>query len=160
MNNQDKINFIREKCIAANPEIVELKFGCEVETTEWNEYDSGRRFIVADTAVCLRHKKYREECYDDFRCSMRDAFAVIRIEEEEGFWYEKFKPSELKPLGRPISLADVLLAKFRANLNHMGGVMSQDYSSVGEAVAWWNLHADDLEKQSEETINFLAELLT
>ena len=35
MNKQQKTDFIRGKCVEANPEIMELKFGCEVK---WKKY--------------------------------------------------------------------------------------------------------------------------
>jgi hypothetical protein len=62
--------FVREKCFVANPEIMELKFGCEFDTP------SGRMVYIGESQECT-----------------------------------------------------------------------------------WNLCADDLEQQSEETINFLCELL-
>jgi hypothetical protein len=59
--------------------------------------------------------------------------------------------------GRPIRLADVLLA-INATLRKERGTISLDENSV-KLILFWNLRADDLEKQSEETISFLAELL-
>jgi hypothetical protein len=35
MTKHKKLQFIREKCIESNPEIVELKFGCLVDTKIW-----------------------------------------------------------------------------------------------------------------------------
>jgi hypothetical protein len=55
--------------------------------------------------------------------------------------------------GRPIRLADVLLAMTRV----LNGEEAQ--RPVLELIDDWNLRADDLEKQSEETINFLYDLL-
>lgn len=67
---------------------------------------------------------------------------------------------EFKVFGRLIRLADVLLAisdckNFLALWARAGkfGIVNR-FDKV-----YWNLRADDLEKQSEETINFLYELL-
>ena len=51
---------------------------------------------------------------------------------------------------RPIRLADVLLA--------IGEIRPDFLLAVGH-LASWNLRKDNLEEQSEETINFLASLL-
>jgi hypothetical protein len=70
-------------------------------------------------------------------------------------------------ISRPIRLADVLLAipqneSCKAQAVSMNGDFfdfdddMKTYTIVGSP---WNLRADDLEKQSEETINFLYELL-
>jgi hypothetical protein len=118
------LHFIREKCIAANPEIVELKFGCEFENVK-----TGARFIIPTNG---------------------------------------YPNDNHKILGRPIRLADVLLAIENANGNielatygeplHIGHYEKPEREGY-YSKAYWNLRADDLEKQSEETISFLYELL-
>lgn len=137
MNMNDKIQFIREKCIAANPEIVELKCGCEASDRYGNDW-----------------------VYNGWE------------------WWGKEKlmkniGTELAIVGRPIRLADVLLA-IHGRYHHgdvvdvrilPSGTFQKMYTGTVMPGDWdygpvWNLRADDLEKQSEETINFLAELLT
>src|SRR4051812_12619499 len=90
MNNQEQINLIREKCIASNPEIVELKFGCEV--------DRGAG-VEAKEIVCG---------YFD------DQIALMRSHPNVGDFLPFEVPKDLVPtwtiLGRTIRLADVLLA--------------------------------------------------
>jgi hypothetical protein len=127
MTTQDKLNFIREKCIAANPEIVELKFGCVIRT-----------------------KKYRWESTEE----IVTAVYPDEIDEVELAFREKHIKHEdiTEVLGRPIRLADVCWAMFTQKSLGPG-----EYADL--AVIYWNLRADDLEKQSEETINFLYELL-
>jgi hypothetical protein len=57
-------------------------------------------------------------------------------------------------------LADVLLAIDEDKVHR--GEMKQttmSYALAAQVMSKWNLRADDLEKQSEETISFLSELL-
>ena len=63
-------------------------------------------------------------------------------------------------LGRPIRLADVLLAYIHcAKLAHVVAEANKHLDNELKIMMMWNLRADDLEKQSEETVTFLAELL-
>jgi hypothetical protein len=76
-----------------------------------------------------------------------------------------------KVSGRPIRLADVLLAigqrqkdsetPFNFAIHDSGAIMKWDLRLAEwfNTCIVWNLDADDLEKQSEETITFLYELL-
>lgn len=90
-----------------------------------------------------------------------------------GFEYCKCSPKRTECYkDRPIRLADVLLSirntnepsKYYSGITCLGN-FTEDF---GEKTVWrneekkpisWNLRADDLEKQSEETISFLYELL-
>jgi hypothetical protein len=69
----DKPQLIREKRIAATPELVELKFGCEVSAyiagedgdPMWADYETG--VVLHECGIYSRHKKwsihlYREGC--------------------------------------------------------------------------------------------------
>jgi hypothetical protein len=105
-----KSEAIRTACIQANPEIVELKLGCEVEKLTYSEWDSGRFYVVAETAVCDKHKKFNEKCNEEEDgCIIRDGVEILEWT-EENWWTFRLRQSELKSLGRPIRLADVLLA--------------------------------------------------
>ena len=81
MNN--KLQLIREKCIAANPEIMELKLGCKIV----NKY---RNKMPVSLFVCKNGNTYRTF--------------------HEVFGYEDSPSENFEILGRPIRLADVLLA--------------------------------------------------
>jgi len=62
---------------------------------------------------------------------------------------------------RPIRLADVLLAiEPGIYLDVSGGFFKHDARGVRIYFAIWNLRKDDLNSQSEETIDFLAGVLT
>lgn len=114
---------LKKKIQEANPEIMEVKFGCEIRTP-------------FTTYVIGKHTPDKEN--------------VIEI------------------LGRPIRLADVLLA-----LENEYQAQDKSYAVDGEGtfifvnkdveMTWvngsWNLKSDSLDKQSPETINFLMELL-
>lgn len=125
MTIQQKKAFVREEIIKVVPEILELKFGCEVETIQYNEYDSGRMFVIAEIAVCKKHKNYREECYEEENgCSVSDALHVAQITEEEGWILRTFKHDELKIIGRPIQIADFL--RTLNTLRHDGSYIITD----------------------------------
>jgi hypothetical protein len=131
----EKIQLIREKCIAANSEIMQLKFGCEVISGK-----TQFRILAIKDGVGL---------YETDHGTIGD-FTRNTIFDEI--------------LGRPIRLADVLLASgcntytVPKDRFHSGDLLfSGDWQTGGQIV--WNLRADDLEKQSEETISFIYELL-
>lgn len=76
-------------------------------------------------------------------------------------------PPEIEVEFRPIRLSDVLLAMDKKGLNYLvdlGGVFVKQIAIGLDKIEWtnysWNLKEDDLSKQSEETINFLAKVLT
>jgi hypothetical protein len=111
---KDKIKFITEKCIAANPEIRKHYAMCP----------------GCGSGIC----KQLMYC-----------------------------PIEIS---RPVRLADVLLAmeeKRGIDEDYMlspSGNMFAMHTPNGSCIFNWNLRADRLEDQSEETIDFLANLLS
>jgi hypothetical protein len=154
MSKDQQLNFIREKCIAANPEIVELKFGCGI-TWSYDHYLNS----VAKTRVT------KNGFIVDFANMPGPSPLLVRLERDKTI--KRLHPDEVQVLGRPIRLADVLLTipknkSAKAQSVSMNGDFfdfdedMKDYNVVGSP---WNLRADDLEKQSEETINFIYELL-
>lgn len=116
----DKLKLIREKCIAANPEIVETP--------------KSNLVVVALLGI--------------IESNIRDTGQAHLAEMKLG--------ELLEILGRPIRLADVLLAIKTQWEKRDPDAM---YHDIIKTVSIWRLSTDDLEKQSEETINFLAELL-
>jgi len=134
----EKLQFIREKCIAANPEIVELKFGCLLNNIHRPSYPITMFLWKVGEQVMTFHPQFDQELVKDMH--------------------------SLEIFGRPIRLADVLLAigcnsytvpkdRFRDG----NSLYSGDWNANGQIM--WNLRADDLEKQSQETVDFLYELL-
>lgn len=166
MTHQDKIAFIRQKAIEANPEIVELKFGCEVVL------DKNKKSIALS---------------EDLQGRMHFFSIHHPVSELQAIGLELIKNGEIKIIGRPVRLADVLLAignhqdKWRET-NWFTWVfpVAQELGKSGEWAnfcgyshdkGWalltnkdkcpvgWNLRADDLEDQSEDTIEFIYSLL-
>lgn len=74
----------------------------------------------------------------------------------DSFWeINKVETAKIRQ-GRPIHLADVLLAL--PNPEPLSLYPNRLLIGTHPAVFWWNLRKDDLTEQSEETITFLAEL--
>ena len=137
MNNLQET---REAIIKAVPEIVELKEGC--------------RAIIGDIKhpLVLLHNRDSENVSDWLT---KDRSAIIST-----------PPAKIKEIiGRPITLADVLVALESAttrtiNLNPYGELLTIAYYDQIDKYHYthWNL-SKDLSKQSPETINFLHSLL-
>jgi hypothetical protein len=143
MNGYDKLKSVIQQ---ANPEIMELKFGCETN----------------EGIVFTPQRGIKVEIYIE---------GDGRIEE--------YHVSDLKILGRPIRLADVLLAldKLRVDgidniqVDTNGDICSSEHIKYlnGKEIQpelhnpeyWcnWNLKDDNLENQREETKQFLIKLL-
>lgn len=129
MTHQEKLAFIRAKCILSNPEIVELKFGCKIACEQSEQHS-----VVT--------------VYDSF------------VECENGIDYSSY---EYKIIGRPITLADILLAlKMRSNYGYIAtnGEMFQSGRDIEDGIAGakWNL-LKTLEDQDEPTISFIYNAL-
>ena len=120
MTKEQKIEEIRKKAILVNPEIVELKFGCEIK------YDNKNVRLV------------------------RQGFT--------GNWLLEtglsVDISDYKIIGRPIRLADVLLAIMRKS-DYNNPTRNETF----DLIRLWNCADDNLENQSEEMITFIHELL-
>lgn len=130
---------IRVACIAAQPEITELKFGCEVKIKvkdDWHK-DSGVVYHILDRNTASVDESYR---------------LVER-------WNSEYHPSCFEVLGRPIRLADVLLVLGNGwTRNRQTKIYDLDQKCQA-VVCQWSMTKDDLAKQSEETLTFIAGLL-
>ena len=128
---------------AANPEIMELKFGCEVLMNQYLkcEYDT----LYENEIVKVGSDLW-------INCSLY------------------YKQHTFQSLGRPIRLADVLLAiQKKPGINNVaieeyGVWMQTDYEGYGEIHdgdkrVKWNFLDDNLDHQSDECKLFLIELL-
>ena len=94
---------------------------------------------------------------------------LVRAYDDEHLDSERIYYQNVK-VSRPIRLVDVLLAidKFHGNMfvDEVGCFVkpkrkefTYNYVIKNDRNIKWNLHQDDLSKQSEETIKFIAELL-
>ena len=145
---KELIKEIREKCIKANPEIVELKFGCIIQI-------KGSKPTVLDnkTPIVLKGNKFEEK--------------GLYFNLAKNKFYQKHKmfggDLEVKIIGRPIRLADVLLAMpvrfyVKSGNGYFLDSRKADLPSCQEC--FWDLEDDNLEHQSEETLTFLKTILT
>lgn len=121
----------------ANPEIMELKFGCEITLKSSFDRETVQHKMVLQMSG-------EHVFFDNFsqigKIRSRDIVEII---------------------GRPIRLADVLLALRGKNYQKMFPV--EDFGIRADCPAiWrsiWNLKDDNLDNQPEETKQFLCDLL-
>ena len=131
--NDEKYDQLKQIIQAANPEIMELKFGCRV----YIEPDEGSPFYSMITQGWgLPDKLYQ-------------ILGSLNEYREEDF-------TEI--LGRYISLADVFIA-MKTNLPRGKFIHYRD-SLIADIPTCWKFKDDNLDHQSDETKQFLAELLT
>lgn len=173
------MNELKKKIQEANPEIMELKFGCEIELID-TEYGS-----ELFNAVVIA-KNWSGFFYIPFENWSKNPLGSDKYHFHDEPEQREFQ--QLKILGRPIRLADVLLAlqkmdtkprdfgkkigycdfeefkldemgDFRITYKQQGCRCSYDCADRHLLFATWNLKDDNLDNQSEETINFLKGLL-
>lgn len=136
------LEIIRAATIAASPEIMELKFGCTVL------HNDGEALLVVRWNTS------------------NDSLDTVTIGTASPFESYNLYPSEYTVLGRPIRLADVLMAIKQEHrifaVDDNGDIISLDIAGrviTYPALANWNLRLDDLTQQSPETLQFLSDLL-
>jgi hypothetical protein len=151
MSKQEKIEYIREKAIEANPDIKKLEFGCEVK---YRNQEETYRFIMENPLVCMQCVCTTGVHIEGLSDKSPQSFCKHRFEE----WFEI--------IGRPIRLADVLLAlkesehrtEVGLNFNLDGAYLYYD-DFENASGSKYNLKQDDLTLQPPETIDFLYSLL-
>lgn len=132
---------IKEKVREAVPEIMELKFGCEVLISGAGEH------IVCDITEM-----------DNVWCIKLD-----RIRGDvKGIWLARKllinKPNEI--LGRPITIEDVFKTiNKKYNGDEYATLASNGWIHFGRERAYWDF-SKSLDNQSKETLSFFAGLLT
>lgn len=151
MTKPEKIEEIRKACILANPEIVELKFGCEVIDKGFNHQNNSKGVFIA--------------------LAMEDNIFMV-YENGDVSW--AISKSQIEILGRPIRLSDVLLAiersdktgwhiysngEFAQNAGYNEMYLEQKICGINESHIRWNLLKDSLEDQDEPCLTFLVDLL-
>lgn len=155
---------IRKACIAANPEIVELKLGCLIRPKneeglvnlykfEWGdekgEHDHFPLEVIHYTPDSETYEE-RELIEGELVVGFFDPFEGYVVRQDTRDWLAMDDMKEdVEILGRPIRLADVLLT----------GADGFGAKNVLDLTIYWNLRKDSLEDQSEETIDFIYQLL-
>lgn len=136
---------IRQACIKANPEIMELKEDSKVEVADSVDFYTAP--YIGDIGFIFNIKKRSKKW----------------IQYEVGFGngdWELFTKKELKVI--PVfRLADVLFALGKKDVP---GVFVSRFGEIEgkgnyQSGAKWDLKHDNLELQSEETLRFLSDLL-
>lgn len=146
MTTQEQIQFIRQKCVEANPDIVKLQYGCWVKRKD---------YYVPDLLIHI-------QSYEDFNdvsiCEARNGEYAIA----NNYRASTQEISDWIIIGRDIRLADVLLA--------MNGKLGDDTYAIGYhgcthkpegqyVLHNWVLTKDRLEEQSPATIELIYNLL-
>jgi len=130
---------VRAAVIKAVPEILELKFGCEIRRVT-NEEDVE---VILHTAA-------------------NHPFYFVAKTDNTGGRYLDYKKSEWEIIGRDITLADVLRAMVQGvHLTTSGDdIRMVAYDGEGSCLGlgWWNLPLP-LHLQSEEALTFLDKTL-
>ena len=136
-----KLEYIKSKVVEVNPEIMELKFGCEVKNKTSNDY----RIILRGVA------------FKGGMPMLCDSGMFRRVN------VHYFPIENVEILGRPIRLADVLHTLDEGSNQEIVVHIDGELGIADEAIIWkntyWNLQDNNLTNQSEECINFLAEVL-
>lgn len=131
MNN---LQLIKEACYKANPEIKELKFGCEIVAKKSNKTLTVAGQYEGDPLVL------------DYFTGFPQVVVV------DGY----MNTDLVEILGRPIRLADVLF--MIGKTKHVVAV-DTDGDFIEATPAEWNLLDDNLDHQSQETLQFIGNLL-
>jgi hypothetical protein len=168
MSDYDKLKQVIQ---AANPEIMELKFACEVMA--WYGEDCLSFTVLSESIVCRKHKVWKDECYEEDNTD--ESVLAVELSDEGAFTTnllkEKsdakiYRPYVYEILGRPIRLADVLLAieetsnqaivlDSRGRMTDINTATSNGFHNAIQ----WNLKDDNLDHQSDECKEFLIKLL-
>lgn len=174
---ENKLETIRQACIKANPQILELGFGCELNV--YYGEDINKR-----EAILLEKGEHIADSFPGGGEHQQDYVPYEKVWLKEPYvdceqCLDTDKDTNwviFEILGRPIRLADVLLAIQAGNWiekNRTWSISTSGlffpYEMVGAGDEWdkemngkrptWNLLKDRLEDQSDETLTFLAELL-
>jgi len=157
---KDKIEFIRKKCIEANPEINKLDMGCAYKRKAikgaWHKHTLVRPVSYENLCGC-KQGMLSTQAFRSFKCGLC---------KKEKSWPNGGVPkwcldcaserkvcphckTGLEILGREIRLADMLIT--------LEGKVRNESALV--LIAMWNLLKDSLQDQSEETIDFIYDLL-
>lgn len=126
---------------AANPSILELKFGCELQHADRLLYVL---YPLGSDIYCT----YREQ-----KTGRPALWMLTKFQRE----YDR----TFQILGRPIRIADVLLAidkRLNYAVNQLGSFIDLENKEM-DVEATWDLVNDSLDAQSPETIQFLINLL-
>lgn len=144
MITEQKLQAIRRKCVEANPEIMELRDGCIVQY----EYVHGGVSMQG----AFFGRMFGSEKDDQWGLRVKNCVMPIPNKTH-------FEKTAIR-LGRPVRLADVLLA-WKASRPTDVRYWHSNASGCDQdgIISSWDLRNDSLNDQSPETIDFLFRLL-
>ena len=122
----NKLEELKAVIVKANPSIMNLEFGCEIE--------------------------YKKKVLKVL--TVRDVTYLYVLNDDDLPEHIPLRVDLFKILGRPIRLADVLLA-----LGADGFVDKEQENNIMNCLVRWEYTDDNLTHQSPETINFLHKIL-
>ena len=153
-NRQQKLDFIRAKCVEANESILDLKMGCRVLiwSPEYDGEDYGtivKKIVVKDQYLACKNRY----------------FVLIDSRSNNSLETLYFDEKEFKVVGRKPGLCDILMA-----LNEIGidGIPSLEEAEAFDRqydlnvlglCSKYNLSTDDIELQSDELVDQVFILL-
>jgi hypothetical protein len=151
-----QLDAVRAAVIKANPDILKPHRGARIRRNR----DGKEGFIVTDFFTV----DFCTCCYlmYDNEAGYTHMAQYAEFTLPEGHQHYDMK---LDVLGRPIRLADVLLAweknGISKSVDQSGKMVDVKFDGEHQRteLAWWNLRQDSLDQQSPETILFLASLL-
>jgi hypothetical protein len=144
-----KLEYIRSKCIEANPDILKLEFGCELEVNipaDGNPWDGAeyspektyKAIVTADEYIQFPNGDHSYDCPVDH----------LKENVYKGEYVDDEDLTQIIVKGRPIRFADVLLATRK---------ISECYDM--DILSLWNLLDNDLNNQSQKCWDLIANLL-
>jgi len=150
---EEKLKLIRDKCVEANPSIKDLVMGCKVFDLEEN-----KECVVWKTSLDMpKPEVYLDTSYPHYEAEYR----FSAEENPSGYHY--------KILGRDIRLADVLCMIQTVSIQYaidtngeflvMKETKDRTQFEFKSAKFHWYLTQDNLEDQSDKTINFIYQLI-
>ncbi len=137
MTTPDKIEEIRKACIEANPEIVELEFGCLFQI-------KGAKY--PQPIIGIKWKENEDTGIDEIDY-FRDIYGG-----KVGY------TNSIEIIGRPIRLADILLA-IEVKLENRKDNEILKMEEFQHVTSNWILSQENLEKQKEYLISFIHNVL-
>jgi len=139
MTHQEKLAFIRAKCIEANEGIKALEFGCKATWKKpKNEHEATEN---VPAIVLTNYRNGTLEIYSRF--SNHKLWMTMGV----------FASDLTDVIGRPIRLADVLI------IVCYGANKAITDTQILGAISYWDLRKDDLNEQDEATINFIHSII-
>lgn len=159
---KEKMEFIRDECIKANPSIKDLVFGCRIEKIFWYESEEDKRegHVSWEKTGISEYGKDGTVVKD-----LRKEWLPMWIDCGDQLEFE-IQPNDIvsfEIIGRDIRLADILVT-FRDIWVHPTTKKNQGFRWLGLGLSnpgiQWNLLKDRLEDQSPETIDFIHDLLS